>query len=279
MSEYSQSKNSSQSESRRFDFVHITKSCPLSFNARLVYSFLLGRKSNLVGIANATGLDRHEVPTFLSELKAVGLAEKAGSKWSAITVHHEWFGAGSIRYHILEQESPLTPKQNAVYCQILALEAMNKPAKPSVIARLLGISRQTVYNAMKALTDLGLISVSIKTEPVANPGRFWQLVETETETLVDDEDDDQEDLKDWLLTFPDIALVGDMMQAGLSEEEVDELHQEAQRRGVTGQLRYLWTWVESNKRYGNGFKMLMGEIKKCPKPAIFLDDEMAGFGQ
>jgi len=150
--------------SKRFiKLLSVTKACQLTFNQRLVYSFLVYRSRlnkgvSVRGIAKSLQLDRNTVRVVVRKLVELGLVAKKDGNFQAVEPTGplaEWFVSpirlaeakfwgdrlAYIRYYLpmpLKEKAyrhrlALTLKQNAIYCLLLNLSKELPPDSEEAI--------------------------------------------------------------------------------------------------------------------------------------------------
>jgi hypothetical protein len=167
-----------------------TRICPLQFNPLLAFSCLVryarhGKGATAQQIHRATGLQRSQtVAAAIQVLAGHGLAARVDGYWHAVepagetagwfpvcknTVGRAWPARLAYWWLVLPSPaSPLTAKQNAVYCNLL------DPCceRQAGLVRMLKLDKKTVATALAELRRLGLVS---ETELRANPPAADQL--------------------------------------------------------------------------------------------------------
>jgi hypothetical protein len=166
---------------KRFHFYLPSEHSPLSFNAKLVYSYLVYRyrktfPSTAARIAGETGLDRRKtVPKALEELSSHTLAYKKPDGWRArqpegkATGWFQWRADApgrkmfydAIRYQIYPipgPNCPLTPRQVYLYGLVVSLLSQNKRIiADKYLQKLSGFDLATVRSGRRMLFEYGLL--------------------------------------------------------------------------------------------------------------------------
>jgi hypothetical protein len=167
---------------KRFPFLLTTADCPLSFNAKLVYSYLAYRHrkhfaSTACRIAGDTGLDRRKsVPQALADLAGHGLAVKKPAGWFAREPEGKvagWFQVRAdasarmyvyydrLRYQMHPMpgpKCPLTPRQVYLYGLMVSLLGQKKRMiADKYLQKLSGLDLATVRSGRRRLFETGLL--------------------------------------------------------------------------------------------------------------------------
>jgi DNA-binding MarR family transcriptional regulator len=169
----------------------LRKTCPLTFNERLVFSLLVyaSRRKRVAGLSQRAAarllqLDKDTVPAAVANLVKHGLAERAGGLVRAREPAGEqvnWFvhlnrpGCGrwqdQYAYLLVALPAPLregegrrrlklSPRQAALYCLLVNKEKDGKAELSTASAAgLLGLDVRTVRSALAALEGCGLVEL------------------------------------------------------------------------------------------------------------------------
>ena len=169
--------------------LNLRKTCPLTFNERLVFSLLVyaSRHKRVAGLSQRAAsrllqLDKDTVPAVVANLVRHGLAERAGGLVHAKEPAGErvnWFvylnRPGCARwqdqyaYLLVALAAPLqqrpgrrrlklSPRQIALYCLLINREKDGTAELSTAsMAGLLGVDVRTVRSALAALEGCGLV--------------------------------------------------------------------------------------------------------------------------
>jgi DNA-binding MarR family transcriptional regulator len=169
----------------------LRKTCPLTFNERLVFSLLVyaSRRKRVAGLSQRAAarllqVDKDTVPAAVANLVKHGLAERAGGLVQAKEPAGErvnWFvflnrpGCGrwqdqyayllvALPARLQEREGrrrlKLSPRQAALYCLLINREKDGQAELPTASAAgLLGFDVRTVRSALAALEECGLVEL------------------------------------------------------------------------------------------------------------------------
>jgi DNA-binding MarR family transcriptional regulator len=169
----------------------LRKTCPLTFNERLVFSLLVyaSRRKRVAGLSQRAAsrllqLDKDTVPAVVANLVRHGLAERAGGLVHAKEPAGErvnWFAylnrPGCARWqdqyaYLLvalaapPQERPgrrplkLSPRQIALYCLLVNKEKDGKAELSTAsMAGLLGVDVRTARSTLAVLEQCGLVEL------------------------------------------------------------------------------------------------------------------------
>lgn len=161
-------------------------SCPLKFNERLVYSYLLYRRQQdgetpvtITRVAEVTGLDRGTAAaSAIRALVELELVREAPGGYTATDRLPDWLVVrkdgtiATFNLYLPSPSSPLTPKQNGVYWTLWSLAYKSEDGRTVTgqtsagIAALIGVEerycskdseRRGRYGAFTSLERLGLL--------------------------------------------------------------------------------------------------------------------------
>jgi DNA-binding MarR family transcriptional regulator len=167
----------------------LRKTCPLTFNERLVFSLLVyaSRRKRVAGLSQRAAsrllqLDKDTVPAVVADLIRHGLAERAGGLVHAKEPAGDrvnWFvhlnRPGCARwqdqyaYLLVALAAPLqqrpgrrrlklSPRQIALYCLLINREKDGQAELSTAsMAGLLGVDVRTVRSALRTLEECGLV--------------------------------------------------------------------------------------------------------------------------
>lgn len=181
--------------------------CPLPFNSRLVYSWLVFKIRDGVSVTNndvvrGTGLDKGTVSRALKPLLECGLVEKVKGGHRAVeptgetaawfVVHKKdgewWTKLGNYKTLLRRHDCPLSPMDAAVYCLLVSLTKDNSTQHTIAgLAAMLGrgVDRKTVRSAFARLLEVGLLCKTdfrpALVEPRPEHLEYWQRVSDRTE--------------------------------------------------------------------------------------------------
>jgi DNA-binding transcriptional regulator YhcF (GntR family) len=162
------------SNKRMRRFVSCKAGCPLVFNQRWVFSYVVFHASrpSTNAVAVALGMKHATVKGAVAALEGFGLAKTSDRKIRACQPAQDWFARwnkrdgtwrdcmGYCRIPVMAPTCPLTATQNTLYGVLVSL-AGKKTVVPhqscAGLATMLGVSRKTVKRALDEL-------------------RFWQLL-------------------------------------------------------------------------------------------------------
>lgn len=187
----------------------VTKACRLTYHERLIYSFLVFRRSRDQGatkkkIADRLGIDRGEtVPKALTKLGGseedwIPLVElRDGHYWAMEPTGEvaDWFASNmrtnepwyrhfsTFKVYIPSEQSPLTAKVNALLWLLYSLA--RRSGQPYVLdqnqkglAVLMGVSQKFVGSALEMLQGYGLVKVGTLgfalSKPTAEQLAWWR---------------------------------------------------------------------------------------------------------
>jgi DNA-binding transcriptional ArsR family regulator len=178
--------------------LNLRKTCPLTFNERLVYSLVVyaSRRKRVTGLSQRAvsrllQLDKDTVPCVVANLIQHGLAERVGGLVHAREPTAErvnWFvylnrpGGGrwqdQYAYLLVALAAPhqerqgrrrlkLSPHQIALYCLLVNKEKDGKAELSTAsMAGLLGVDVRTVRSALATLEECGLVELRPKGKTV-----------------------------------------------------------------------------------------------------------------
>lgn len=186
----------------------VTKACKLTYHERLIYSFLVFRRSRDQGatkkkIAGRLGIDRGEtVPKALSKLETAEenrppLVElREGQYWAVKPTGEvaDWFAHNgrveeawhrqfsTFKVYVPSKDSPLTAKVNGLLWLLYSLARRSgQPYVPDQnhkgLAILMGVSQKFVASALETLQGHGLVKVGTLgfalSQPAAEQLAWW----------------------------------------------------------------------------------------------------------